>query len=187
VGVQVPPGCHVLQAYDVPVAQNLQLVLGQTLLVVRLDQPLVVLVLVGVRGDLLLPGAHFLGIQVLMRMQVAPTRLVILDGHHRSVGHVPGLAGIIQRIADQPGLKGRAIEAIAIATAIEDTQMDVEEQDVEQDGPDDQGDGPAGHLLYGLHDGLSQIAKDEPQFGGRVQTHQQHHKQTHKLNAYRAG
>jgi len=107
--------------------------------------------------------------------------------HHRSVGHVPGLAGIIQRIPDQPGLKGRAVEAISIATAIKDTQMDVEEQDVEQDRPHDQGDGPAGHLLYGLHDGLSQIAKDEPQFGGRVQTHQQHHKQTHKLNAYRAG
>jgi len=34
---------------------------------------------------------------------------------------------------------------------------------------------------------VPQIAEDEPQFSGCMQTDQQHHKQTHELNANRAG
>lgn len=191
-----------LQTTQIPMAEQLQRRLVRVWLVERLDQPNVVVVLVRVRGHLqtmwllitysppfcscsthlLLPCSVALGIEMRVRVQIAPASLVILDGHQGAVGHIPRHAGIVERVAHEARLEGGAVEAIAIAAAIEHAQMDVEEERVEQHGPHDQSEGTARDLLQCLHNGLFQIPQDEPQFAGRVQTHQQHHKQPDKLH-----
>lgn len=210
VRVEIALGHQVLQPEEVAVAQEAQLALGHRRLVIRLDEPDVVVILVRVRGDLsqggasiradlcgaysppgfahlLLACAAALGIEMRMRVQVAAARLVVLDGHQRPEGHVPRHARIVQRVADEARLEGRAVEAVAVAAAIEHTQMDVEEDRVEQNRPDDERNGAARQLLHRLHNGLLQVAQYQPELAGRVQAHQQHHEQAHKLHAYRAG
>lgn len=122
-----------------------------------------------------------------MRVEISTACLVILDCDQCAISHIPWHAGIVQRVANETRLKSGAVESIAVSTAIEHLQVYVEEDCVEDNGPDDERQGATGNLFDGLHNGLPQVAQYEPQFAGRMETHQQHHKQTHKLNADRAG
>lgn len=122
-----------------------------------------------------------------MRVEISTASFMILDCDQGPICHIPWHAGIVQRVANESRLKSGAIKSIAIPTAIEDFQMDVEEKRVKDNRPNDERDGATGNLLECFHYGLPQISQDEPQFAGRMQTHQEHHKQTHKLNADRAG
>ena len=113
-----------------------------------------------VGGDLLLPHMG-LGVQVHVGVQVAPSCPGALQGNFCPVGEFEGHAGIVEGVALQLRLEGRAVEAVPIAALGEHGEVHEEVQEVQRHRQCDEPNGPrnkvAEHVPLGTHKIMSQI------------------------------
>lgn len=123
------------------------------------NEPLVVLVIVWVEGNLLLSRAS--GIIVQVRVQKSSLCVGVSDGDGGAQRDV--CKGVLHAVPDEGVLEGRGHEAVAFARAIEDAQMHCKGQEVDEERDTNEAGGPCKEVPEDEGHWLADVAQVAPE------------------------